>query len=282
MAGVSVTIGRPTLRRSADTKTSPCVIRRAAKFEDPLAAAYGTPAIEGCECSTEACEAVCYAAAVLERFPSAAANVGRNLAAARAILADGGWSALADAYRADLLEPFAAAADRRGVAPLFRWYWSGEVLGVDDARAVAAATASMVDRGLRAWIYTRYLSVRVIRALLAAPNLAVYLSVDADNVGRARRVYRTLTSDERARVHLAPMAEDAATARQLAARVRRGLLDVDHGPTIACPAAHKWPNTVPMRGSVRRRLEIGEAGQGACARCGHCVHGRGDVAFQIH
>lgn len=291
----SVTIrgkGDPVqLSPSTDTKTSPVVIRRAAKYEDPIRAAFGTspgPMSQGGSCpgATAACwpegadptSAVCYVGATL-RYRAVGDLLARNLGECERVLAEGGPRALGERLAAEVVGPAYERADRLGASRLFRWFWSGDVWSLPMAQAVAhAATLT----GGRHWIYTRHHRTPVVRALLAAPSLSVYLSVDRYNVGTARRVLRSLSADDRRRVHVAPMAATSEEARDLAAEVRGDL--AAEGPTLTCPVGNRgaWRNVVPASGSIRRTVEVGERAAGACSRCGHCVDGRGDVLFPIH
>lgn len=290
----------PALKPSGDTKTSPAVRVERSKTRDLVGSAFGEspgPIADGgtCEGATDACwpkgadprEATCYVGQAL-RYSAVPRLLAHNRDTVDAILADGGVSALADAFYRDVLRPFGEGCERRDVPRgrrMFRLYWSGDVRD----EAIARAWALAVTRAVRAdeidgaWIYTRHHRTPVVRALLSGDGLAVYLSVDQYNGGSARRVLRRLAGKYGDRLHVAPMAETAEAAEALRVAVREGIAEAD-GPTITCPVGNRgsWRNVVPATGSLRTDLQPGADAVGACSRCGHCTFGRGDVRFPIH
>lgn len=139
------------------------------------------------------------------------------------------------------------AADR-----VFRIHWDGDFFSTDYARAWANVITGCP--GIAFWTYTRSfgLPVNVVPILSGIPNLALYLSVDEQNVIDAQPYANVFT------VNFAFSAADYEHARLLSARL--------NGQAVKCPEnAGKMP--------------LMSNGRGACVDCRLCVDGRKDVLF---
>ena len=273
LEGVPVRIAAPGRRRVApeltrDRKVTPLVRIDGGGQERPLIAnTWGTLAGVTCpELSPEFCRS-CYSASVERRYSSVARLAARNTEAVAALA--GNLEALTE-YLAEAVRRSSAEFERyrwEGLVAdggdLFRIHWDGDVSSANEARAWRRVALMFPDVAL--WVYTR--STRWVGLMLGVSNLAVYVSADAENVDRVRRVvrkYPTLRVAACAATH----AEAAALHRslELGRKVRK------------CPEnARTLPLVVPMRG--RGELAPGEYGRGACAACRLCVDGVVDVTF---
>jgi hypothetical protein len=247
--------------RSRDRKVSPLVAVRSSKEEALVANSLGVPAgpVEDggtCPGYSAAFCGDCYAMATARHWSTVRALLGRNLERFEALDEVGGWRAVSVGLRR-MLEAFELEAARRGVEPVFRPYWSGDLRGIGDAYAWRAALRAVP--GVRAWQYTRTLAA--VPVLAEVERLVLFVSVDDGNVREARRM---LARYPRVRAALCSSTfEDAAALR------------VGRGGGLACPEnGGRLPLVAPVEWPRRRRVEVGEVGQGACIACGFCVERR--------
>jgi hypothetical protein len=98
----------------------------------------------------------------------------------------------------------------------------------------------------------------VVPVLADIDNLALYLSVDADNLARAEQVAADHPS-----VRLATLADTAGQGRAMLREAGR--------TGGACPA---------VMGRIPLVVGTGHA-MGACARCQLCVKGKANISFSI-
>jgi Gene product 88 len=257
-------MGTPlALKPSRDRKVSPLSVwRPAAKRWEPFVAnAIGLPAgppSTGGSCSgaTPFCEG-CYAEAIETHFTSVGRLVNHNLD----VLKGHGnrVSAIAASLRL-LVEAFlveVAKAEKktgRMVERVYRIHWDGDFY----SRPYAAAWALVMAEYpmVQFWLYTR--SFNVVDLFAGLTNVAVYLSVDADNVKQAHATKR-----KHPFVHLAFCAETWEGTEALAALFP----DERRGPR--CP---ELTGKIPM---------VNSEGVGACVTCKLCVWGRNNVRFAI-
>lgn len=133
-----------------------------------------------CPGSTSVCRAACYVhgleAAARATFDSYAHN-GRMLL--NVILA--GDIDVSDQWARILADWITHNAEGG-----FRWHVSGDVTSAYHAAWILMVC--LASPKVQHWIYTRTFNRDVIAALTAAPNLAVNLSVDAENLDAARAV----------------------------------------------------------------------------------------------
>jgi|TARA_R110000824_G_scaffold175454_3_gene353901 hypothetical protein len=167
---------------------------------------------------------------------------------------------LMDASR-PMLDDLLADCERRGVDPVWRWFWDGDIPGRNFARAMRRLADEYPT--VRFWCYTR--SYDVVPLLAGAENLSVYLSVDEFNVDAA-----LVVKAANPWVGLAFCGDTWDETEALAARFpgeRRG---------PKCPELARRPN-----GERRIPLVVwsGKVGVGACVECGMCINGVNNVRF---
>ena len=246
-------------RASTDRKTAPWIAWRKDGRGVPLANAFGLPAGPRFSCggATAWCERVCYAAN-LERWPSVHALVMGNWSVYQSLKRS--VSRLMDASR-PMLDDLLADCERRGVDPVWRWFWDGDIPGRNFARAMRRLADEYPT--VRFWCYTR--SYDVVPLLAGARNLSVYLSVDEFNVDAA-----VVVKAANPWVKLAFCGDSWDETEALAARFP----DERRGPK--CPELARRPN-----GERRIPLVVwsGKVGVGACVECGMCIDGVNNVRF---
>ena len=118
-----LTVSAPlAFRASTDRKTAPWIAWRKDGRGVPLANAFGLPAGPRFSCggATAWCERVCYAAN-LERWPSVHALVMGNWSVYQSLKRS--VPGLMDASR-PMLDDLLADCERRGVDPVWRWFWA--------------------------------------------------------------------------------------------------------------------------------------------------------------
>lgn len=259
-------VAAPTLRLSGDRKVSPLVRQQGSKQAVLVSNAFGLSSGRDGSCgdATDVCEALCYADAIENLFKASGRLVAANYAA---------LSACGDNIDAmvDLLTPmvdqFVKESSKRNVAEhVFRIHWSGDFFSVAYALAWRAVAELYPD--VQFWVYTRsYRTIHAAHVLDDLPNVALYLSVDRDNVDAAADVLPTLHTS----VRVAALGGTYAEAQTILDRLGRS----------RAPKCPENAGTVPLVTTMNRRGKpaVGENGQGACIACGLCVYGRKDVLF---
>ena len=249
-------VAAPTLRLSTNRKTCTTARLKPSGQWAPVPNSVGFSRETCTPHLTEICES-CYAAK-LERIYPAIGRVMRDNYAAIAPYR-GKPAQLAELF-AVLLDQSAAAQRLAGVTqPTFRWQWDGELAFPAHAQAISRAHEMRPD--IAGWVYTRahrwahYFRMRETGA--PPENLAVFLSVDRDNLRSARRAaarYEWL--------RYAFTGDSWDECNELAAKMTepRGL---------KCP---ELTGRVPLNSEG--------TGAGACTVCAHCLpNGRGNVRF---
>jgi len=238
------------LKLSRDRKVAPLGIYQPSRrrWLATIHNSFGLPSGTSCPGATEFCRS-CYASRS-EQSAGVRAAVEYNLRVLQAAGTVDAMTGLLD----EMIGRFDRAATRAALPPelrLFRIHWDGDFFSVDYARA----WATVIDRhrDIQFWAYTRSFRppVDVVAEFVGLPNLALYLSVDAENAPDAEAV--------RARhpgVRLALCAVDYSTARAL----------VPGHDAVACPENN-------------RRLSLMDDGVGACVTCRLCPDDRRDVMF---
>lgn len=211
--------------------------------------AFGLPAGVSCPGATSICGKVCYAKKI-ERMPYFRA-VRDNLAH--------NWDALKDATLSEMvimldnmITEWSAECDKRGKDKKFRIHWDGDFFSL--RYAIAWATVISVHKDVQFWAYTR--SFDFVGAFDNLPNLALYLSVDKDNLPAAKNVRRDYPW-----VRWAYLDDTMAKAAEV-------VKDATGRPGAACP-------------ENIGRIPLIENKVGACITCGLCVEGKADVRFAI-
>jgi hypothetical protein len=241
------------LRRSTDRKTANLATPNGKQAA--IANAFGLPSGRDFSCpgATSICSRVCYAGKLEKLFPGMRAVMLAN------------WEMIKDATYFEMREmlssmiaDFVADCTRRNAFPAFRIHHDGDFFSRDYAQAWADTVRAFPD--VQFWVYTRSFTpgINVTDIIADIPNLAVYLSVDTDNMRFARTII-----DEYPGIRLASLMQTSGEA----AGMIRGIRE-DSRPGAKCPENVKQ---IPL---------ITNAG-GACFSCGICVEGKADVRFAI-
>jgi hypothetical protein len=245
-----------SLRRSADRKVTNLASPNGKSAK--IANSFGLPAGRSYSCpgATASCQRVCYAGKLEKLYKGVQQVLTDNLEQLTGVDVEGMVKLLAemiDGFRADCNR----AEGRGATVPRdFRIHWDGDFFSLPYAHAWADVIRTNSD--IRFWVYTRSFdpaSLDVLPALAALDNLALYLSVDPDNLAAAKAARR-----RHPWVRWAYLAETFADGRADLAGLP--------GKRYPCPENGKRIPLISEKGS-------------ACIRCGVCPSGRGDVVFSI-
>lgn len=251
------------LKPSRDRKVSPYSVWRVAanRWEPQVANSIGLPAGPpssggSCTGATAFCEG-CYADTLQTCFPSVGRLVNHNLE----VLQGHGnrVSALADSLR-PLVVAFLGECDKaerktgRPVERVYRVHWDGDFYSRPYAAAWVAVMAEFP--GVQFWLYTR--SFNVVDLFTGVTNVAVYLSVDADNIAAAKRC-----KAKNPFAHLAFCGQTWDETETLAAKF---------------PGESRGPRCPELTGKIPM---VYPDGVGACVRCTLCVWGKNNIRFAI-
>jgi hypothetical protein len=238
------------LRRSKDRKVAADVT---ASGGIRIANAFGLPAGQNNSCpgATSICEKVCYAGK-LETIYKGVRNVVLDNFVQLRDTDFHGQVRLLD----EMITEFVAECDKKNGTKKFRIHWDGDFFSLDYARAWAVVIERHPD--VQFWVYTRSFipAINVVPILAGIPNLALYLSVDRDNLEYAKAVrkeYRT--------VRWAFLGESNESTK-------RDMLSMNDRPGAICPENVK-------------RIELITPDGGACISCDLCVMGKADVRFAV-
>lgn len=247
----------PAMRLSTNRKT--CTHARPKSKPGqwaPVPNAFGLSRESCAPHKTEFC-GECYAAKIEKMFPAVGRLMADNYAAVMAY--ENRPDELAEMFAA-LLDQSAAAQRLAGVtAPTFRWQWDGELAHESHATAIARAHEMRPD--VRGWVYTRAHRwahrFRLPSTGRPPETLSVFLSVDRDNLGSARRA---VARHPWLRLAFSGDSWEETTALAGALEQPRGL---------RCP---ELTGRVPL---VDPETQVG-----ACTACGYCLPGgTGHVRF---
>lgn len=232
-----------TLIRSQDRKVS---VHHGIK---DLGNSFGLPAAVSCPGMTSVCGKVCYARKI-ERMP--------YLKAVRDNLAHN-WESLNGATLAEMVRlidemicEFVRECDRRGKDKKFRIHWDGDFFSLD--YAIAWATVISVHKDVQFWAYTR--SFDFVGAFTNLSNLSLYLSVDKENIEKAKVTRRAFPF-----VRWAYLDDTMDAAAEI-------MKEETGRPGAACP-------------ENIGRIPLITGKQGACISCNLCVKGEVNVRFSI-
>lgn len=253
---------------SNDRKVTSCCRRQTHKDSPAVANTYGLPAGYSCPDKTPFCES-CYADNTSRMYPTVDALLWRNYNAH--LLAgddiDAHYALLEPAYLKyrQQFERLLKAGRVTDLDDIFRPLWSGDLYN----DAFAAAWVRLIDkyRQTQFWLYTR--SFDRAPMFKGLPNVAVYLSVDSDNLEWADIMLRLHPW-----LHAAFCHDTQSEAHNLAASIGR--------QAVTCPEnVGRIPLVMHKSGRRTRTVAVGEDGKGACAVCRLCVDGVRDVTFAI-
>lgn len=199
-----------------------------------------------CPGATAQCETVCYAGALETQYKNVLSRMRGNL---DMLQGKSVWEMAS--MLAVMVNGFVVKSNRQGAPLLFRIHWDGDFFSRD--YALAWRYVVMAYPEVTFWVYTRSFRepVNVLDLITGLDNLTVYLSADSDNVEDAREMQKRFPS-----VHLAILARTFNDAKGM----------TNGNKAYRCP-------------EIDRRIPLITEKGSACARCGVCVFGRGDVLF---
>ncbi len=231
------------LRVSTDRKTANSVTKGG---NVNIANAFGLPAGDNYSCpgATSECEPICYAGKLERIFKGMRVNVTHNFdlvkdANGRAIMR------LLD----EMVTEFEQACEKKNARKLFRIHHDGDFFRLRYSAAWRGVMLKHPD--VQFWAYTR--SFHLVRSLADTPNLTLYLSVDEVNLDSAIECYAANPW-----VKLAALGKTFDDAK--------ALLEAMGEKGARCPELNGALPLISPEGS-------------ACARCGLCIFGRGNVLF---
>lgn len=230
------------LKRSQDRKVS-------VRHRTGGGNSFGLPAGISCPGMTSLCGKVCYAKKI-ERMPYLKC-VRDNLRHNWDLLSNATFAEMVTLL-AEMIGEFHDECEKRGITKQFRIHWDGDFFSREYSAAWAAVISGFPD--VQFWAYTR--SFEFVDEFNDLPNLALYLSVDKENISAAAATRKTFPW-----VRWAYLDETMTAAGEV--------LKAETGrPGAKCP---ENIGAIPLiQGKV-----------GACISCGLCVHGKADVRFSI-
>ncbi len=211
---------------------------------------FGLPPVDSCPGSTESCEAICYAINS-ERADGVASLLRHN----QNMLEDAESVYDKTLLLTEAVNRYQDHANKKDVPAddrIFRIHWSGDFYSEDYAEAWANTVHAFPD--IAFWTYTRSFvePVDVVSKLYGIDNLALYLSVDENNIDAAREVTKNYPD-----ILWAPTAEFQDEAQAMMPEGQR---------SVPCPE------------NLGKLALMDERG-GACVTCGVCPKARRSVTF---
>ena len=200
----------------------------------------------GCyACRTGRKSKTCYAVKLMNPYPSIKGLLLRNTTAIKEADKAGKIELLDELFQTFEDKERRAQKQRKPFSFNYRLHWSGDVYDEEYAEALVAAMRKHPE--INFWCYTR--SFFAVPILLQAPNLHLYLSLDAVNAEEGLACYEKYKENPRLLVsYLSPEHPDEEK------------LGISFSE---CPVD-----------SGKMKLE------GACHRCGICVFGRNHIWFE--
>lgn len=246
---MTITTNTLALRLSTDRKTTPSASANGKVAN--IANAFGLLSGRDYSCpgQTNACGSVCYAGKLEKIFGGFRDVMTANYNA----VANASYTDLVFSLNA-IVHEFIAKAEKRDCEKVFRIHHDGDFL----SRSYASAWATVIRANptVQFWAYTRSFlpGCNVVDILADIPNLALYLSVDADNVEWAEIILAEYDN-----VNAATLTDtfDNGAEMMLSFRDKRGAM---------CP-------------ELRGNLPLIDKNGGACVTCGLCVFGKADIRF---
>lgn len=242
------------LKRTQDRKTANLVNK--AGTQSVIANAFSLPAGQAYSCpgATAFCEKICYAGKLERIYPSFRKVVLDNYEQ----LKD---SSLEDmtVLLGNMITEFDKECANRSAPKSFRIHADGDFFSLDYARAWVRVIKD--NPQINFWIYTRSFTERLnVLPIITdkgrgIDNLVVYVSADPVNIETAK------TQANKYNVLMATVADTFEDAKSAIGTARSA-----NTKTYKCPENLKSLPLITAKGS-------------ACARCGVCTTGRGDVLF---
>lgn len=236
------------LKLSKDRKVSPLNrlrwvrARQRNQWDSLISNSFGLPAGDSCPGKTEFCRS-CYGKSAEQR--GSVANLLRHN---YDLLVDATYEQMIFLLD-EMLEAYEKEWKRKmGDAPMvFRIHWDGDFFSQNYYMAWMHVIFNRPH--ISFWCYTR--SFNFISTSSRLPNLALYLSIDAENVDRGREVL-----SEYPWLRAAYCADVYRRADELAGKT-----------VLQCPENN------------RRKPLVGDDGRGACISCAVCITGKTDISF---
>lgn len=248
------------LKLSKDRKTTPKAKQSGSSWTPEIPNAFGLPAHISCPGMTDVCKSICYAFS-LER---AYTNVN--------LLLKHNWDLLQSKGNAptkiallleELIQDYLAGHERverlrdTDYPKIFRIHWDGDFYSIAYAKAWAKVIKDHPE--IQFWAYTRSFKkkLNVVPHLADIDNLALYLSIDEDNMKDASVV---LTNH--------PTVKSAFLGTTFDQAREYSLETIDK----ASPKCPEQTGYYPL---------VLDTGEGACSACNMCINGTNDVLFSI-
>lgn len=248
------------LKLSRDRKTTPKAKLSSNSWTPEIPNAFGLPAQLSCPGMTNTCKSICYAFS-LER---AYTNVNKLLKHNWELLkAQGNKSNAIANLLEELIQDYISEHERverlrnTSYPRVFRIHWDGDFYSVPYAKAWAKVIKNHPE--IQFWAYTRSFTkkLNVVPYLTDIDNLALYLSIDEDNMKEASVV---LTNHPTVKSAFLGTTFDQA---------REWSLEVIDKASPKCPEQTGY---YPL---------VLDTGEGACSACNMCINGTNDVLFSI-
>lgn len=232
------------IKRSTDRKTANLATPNGKTAK--IANAFGLPSGRqfSCPFATDVCNGVCYAGK-LERVFKGMLNV---MLANYEAIASADYGTVVSMLDTMITE-FEAECDKWDADKLFRIHHDGDLFSLTYAQAWADVISMHPD--VQFWLYTR--SFDYVDPFRSLPNIAVYYSVDSDNLTHAIESYGRN-----------PWVNLAALGRTF-----------DDAKTLLSWFGERGTRCPELNGALPLISKDG----GACKVCGLCVFGRGNVLF---
>lgn len=197
-----------------------------------------------CVGATSACELVCYAGKLELIYKGVRKVLTDNFDALQ-----GMTQIDIESMLSDMLSDFVRESERWDAPLVFRIHWDGDFPNLVYTRA----WINVIDRftNVQFWVYTRDHRSALLLKRAAQPNLSLYFSADAENIGLARFMRKQ-------GIRLAVMGDTFAHAQELNGSKK----------AARCP---EQTGQIPL---------ISPKG-GACVVCGLCVWGKADILFSV-
>lgn len=248
------------LKLSRDRKVSPKAKFSSKRWTPEIPNAFGLPAHESCPGKTETCENICYAFRLERAYTSTANLLKHNL---ENLQATGDSVVKMEVLLTELVQEYLDSHNRieklRGETykKAFRIHWDGDFYSINYAKAWAKVIKEFPEVSF--WAYTRSFRspVNVVPHLYNIDNLALYLSVDKDNLAEAKKITKKYPN-----VRVAALGTSFAVAAS----------------TIMHPSVGR---NAPKCPEQTGRYALVEEGEGACIKCNMCVEGTNNVLFSI-
>lgn len=216
-----------------------------------VANSFGLPSGNAFSCpgATSVCAKVCYAGKLEKIYKGVRGVLIHNWELINSVSVIGQVSLLAN-----MIDEFRKDSVKRNAPLVFRIHWDGDFF----SESYAMAWANVIKRNpdVQFWVYTRSFTdkLNVVPILGGIPNLALYLSVDDENVR-----YANVVREEYPGVKLAYLSDTFENAKPV-------MLELTGKPGAKCP---ENAGAIPL---------ITKDG-GACVSCGLCVFGKADIRF---